>query len=270
MNKFVVVILTKDKKSTRVANLSRLFPSDNYVLIIRDCIPPSSLVNTTTYSAQQQAETMCINNVLSECRTKYPLSYVTILEDTSVTTSTAEQIHQILIQATQQAGWELFYLCKWLDRCDLYGIPQNVKNKTYSFVNTLSPNGFQAIMFSPRGRDIILGIIPMKNGKLFPPVTQPIAVQLNNNISNGNITAISTIPNVFEYNVNLATNSADFQKGTLCQPVNTPSTSTTDQTALSFMWYIIMIIMIILLVVALWYLFGGNHAKKDKGEDYKS
>jgi len=276
MTTFVVSILTtnKDLSSTRITNLKRLFPESRYVVRVDQCIPPSSLVSTTAYTAQQQAETICINKILSESRTQYPSAYVLIIKDTSITVSTSEQIYQLLNQATEQAGWELFYLTKWLDRCDLYGIPQNVKNKTYTFINTFSPNGFQAIMFSPRGRDVILGEIPMKNGKLFPPVTQPIEIQLNSNIANGNIIAISTVPNAFEYDISLATNTADFEKANLCSDVsltggiNQNGGSGTEQTGMSFIWYVIIIIMVILIVVALWYLFGGNHPKEKKKEEF--
>lgn len=271
MSKFIVTILTTDKNSTTVSNLKRLFPDSRYTVLIEECIPPANLVDTINYTALQQSETICVNKILTENNSNYPDSYSLIIKDTSVTVSTADQIYQLLNQVTQQAGWELFYLTKWLDRCDLYGIPQNVKNKTYTFINTFSPNGFQAIMFSPKGRDVILGKIPMKNGKLFPPVTQPIENQFNQNISNGNITAISTIPNLFEYDINQATTIADFQKGSMCSP-NIGVTSTiagTDQTPLSFIWYIIILIMIIVIIFAIWYLTGGNHEKKTDKEDFK-
>lgn len=274
MPTFVVSILTTDPNSTRVANLKRLFPDSRYIVRVDTCIPPSTLVNTITFTSQQQAESICVNKILTESREQYPEAYVLILKDTSVTVSTMEQIYQLLNQATEQAGWELFYLTKWNDRCDLYGIPQNVKNKTYTFINTFSPNGFQAIMFSPRGRDIIIGVIPMKNGKLFTPVTQAIEIQLNSNIANGNIIAISTIPNIFEYNISLATNSADYEKANLCSATSIAGsrnrTVTTEQTGMSLLWYIIIIIMIILIVVALWYLFGGNHPKKKEVEEFNS
>jgi len=273
-SQFIINILTTDVNSNRVNNLKLLFPTTRYVVRVISCIPPKSLVDTTTYTAQQQAETICVTNILNDCRLTYPNSYVLIIKDTSVTVSTADQIYQLLNQATEQAGWDLFYLTKWLDRCDLYGVPQNVRNKTYTFINTFSPNGFQCIMFSPRGRDVILGIIPMNNGKTFTPITQPIEIQLNSNISNGNIVAISTIPNVFDYDVSLATTSADFEKMNTCSANsvignNVTNTGTSDKTPLSFIWYIIVIIMIILIVVALWYIFGGNHDKKKKEEFVK-
>ena len=271
--KFVVTILTTNVESGDARDLSLLFPKSKYKVRIEECIPPLSLVDTENYSAQQQAETLCIDKILSMDKQKYPDCYSLIIKDTSVTVSTPEQIYQLLIQATQQSGWELFYLTKWLDRCDLYKNPQEIKNRTYSFINTFSPNGFQAIMLSPKGRDVILGEIPMKNGRFFPPVTQPIEVQLNENISAGNITAISTIPNIFEYDVNKATTEEDYLKGTLCSPESIEGRifSRTDPTPLSFIWYVIVIIMIILAAIAFWYLTGGNSNEiNNRGSDKES
>jgi len=111
-------------------------------------------------------------------------------------------------------SWEIFYLANWLDRCDLYRSFSNADD-LIKIAKTFSPNGLQAMLFSPRGRDMLLGRIPMRNHEFFTPIRFPLSQQLNENIQCGNISSITTTPNFFNYNVTLAKTKPDLLK--LCE-----------------------------------------------------
>lgn len=108
------------------------------------------------------------------------------LQSSSITKASNNQILQFLKDSLTQE-WDLLYLCKWLDRCDLY--PQYQKsNSNYFTVRSYFPNGLQALIVSPQGRVKILS--DRINGE----------IGLTHSIRDGKLIALSSIPNIFEIN----------------------------------------------------------------------
>ena len=108
---------------------------------------------------------------------------------------------------------------------------------------TFSPNGIQSLLLSPLGRDQILGYKPVKNGTYLQPLTTTLSQTLNENIEFGNISAITTSPLFFYYDVNQAKTVNDIQK--LCQ-CRKPEFDTSPD-AVPYLWAVILFSIIIVL-----------------------
>jgi hypothetical protein len=198
---------------------------------------------------------------LKSARKCFPDDYCIIIKDTSVTNSTTDEIVKIVLTAIDlnrdhrgcvMHKWQMCYLSRWLDRCDLYREEAEIKGVT-KIVKTLSPFGIQAIMFSPEGRDIVLGKKKMRNGKYFPPISLPLGDQFNENIGEENINAICVVPNLFEFNVMMATNELDFLKLSECrfpsidQMSSQPEEEFNPPGVIPFLWFLVVVGGVILL-----------------------
>lgn len=161
--------------------------------------------------------------------------------------------------------WDIFYLCKWLDRCDLYKTCARSKGTT--LVKTESPLGDQALLFSPLGRDMVLGIKPLRSvyhcGKkcdekceFFTPITLPLGEQLNFAIEEGNIKALASSPNLFEFDVKLAKFNIDLLKLSECRLPDQEVEEEDENLpgAIPLIWFLIVVGGIILLA---WIFYQG-------------
>ena len=149
--------------------------------------------------------------------------------------------------------WEVAYLADWLDRCDLFRKLSKSTDLT-KWVKTFSPNGIQAQLWSPVGRDIVLGRTPMKSGNFFTPINAPLSQKLNKNIELGNISAITTSPPFFYFDETLATLTTDLDKSCFCRQPD----STSPNGAISFA---VFAILASLLIVFAWFVYitWGKH-----------
>lgn len=143
---------------------------------------------------------------------KVPTSPVLIIKNTSISAASPDLIYQVSFQVLRDPSIDLLYLCKWQDRCHLYTDQEYFQGISLS--NTYSPQGFQAVVFSPKGRNILLGIQPMKNGKNLASLDD-----IPREISNGNINAKATSPNLINYDINTATRYKEYDKTVECAPV---------------------------------------------------
>ncbi len=198
----------------------------------------------------------------------FPEDFCIIIKDTSVTNSTTEEIVKIILSAIdinkdnkycKKHNWQLCYLTKWLDRCDLYKEEAKIKGVT-KIVKTFSPLGIQSILFSPEGRDIIIGKHRMNNGKFFiPPINSPLGDQFNLNIGLGNINATCVVPNLFNFNVMLSTNDIDFLKQCECRQPTTEQSK--GPGAIPFLWFVIVMASVILLAWFFYQIVGKENIR---------
>lgn len=79
-------------------------------------------------------------------------SYCLFIKPNSIPSLGNEKIREFL--KGLHTDWDLFYLCKWLDRCDLYDDYGEIG--PIKTVRTYFPNGIQALIVSPEGRGKIL------------------------------------------------------------------------------------------------------------------
>jgi len=148
---------------------------------------------------------------------------------------------QVALERAQKA--DLFFLCKWNDACNKY---VDVTNPPASTVETslkwsIQPTSTQAVMYTPSTRDYIRQSLITSNITL--------SDLLNTNISQGNLLATVFVPNLIDFDIDLATSNDDYQKLNECAP--SPSTTTQSNTTSSIIWLVIIIIAVILVA---WFL----------------
>lgn len=258
MNPISVYILSSDATSQRTSQVKSLFASGLFKVTITTISPPPGLQTNPSLSLGDALEAYRAQWCLDNARTQNPNGYVIIVKDTSVSNASPEDIANIVSSAISSTGWHVCYLCRWLDRCDLYTDKRPIAGTTTLIVKTQSPQGVQAILFSPSGRDIILGQQPLNNGQSFTPITKPLGTQLNQAITQGSLNATCVVPNLIEYDVTVSKDASDYAKLAECQyqglPLSSSSTSTNlQQQGLSFGWFLLILLIIILLIGAYFY-----------------
>lgn len=103
--------------------------------------------------------------------------YVIMCKDTAVSTSPSSRIYDVLETAIQSnteepnsiQGFDLFYLAKWADRCDLYTNTRDFQNTGIKIVNSASPNGVLCLMFSPEGKAKFLEVFNIETNPIPKP-----------------------------------------------------------------------------------------------------
>nr|QBK91666.1 MAG: glycosyltransferase family 25 [Pithovirus LCPAC302] len=189
-------------------------------------------------------------DALCDSHKHFPHDFTIIIKDTSVTNCDIHDVAEIILSAIKlnrhKDIWDLCYLCKWLDRCDLYKELVKKDGKT-QIVKTFAPLGIQAIMFSPKGRDIVLGKKKMKNKEFFTPITLPLGDKLSAEISNKNIKATAVVPNLFDFDVltvQTTGNELNYLKSAECRvPVPNDNDNGGDNLgAIPFFWFVVVVI----------------------------
>lgn len=238
----VVYILTSDAESQRTNKVRSLFDNGLFIVRISTISPPKN-----GSSSKSQLEAYRYQWCLENARQQYPDKHVLIVKDTSVSNSSPERIADIVSSALVAGGWDVFYLCRWLDRCNLYSEKRPISGMTTLLAKTVSPHGTQALLFSPRGRDIVLGKETMSNGEKFSLQGKSLGSQLNDAIAKGHISAQCTVPNLIEYDVTTAKSSDDYHKLSECDTTIGKS-HLQQNSGFGWIWLIIVLVIVVLIV----------------------
>jgi hypothetical protein len=146
---------------------------------------------------------------------------------------------------TDKSHFDLMYLAKWSDRCDLQRSIGTVFNKTVNLVETSAPHGIQAVLISPDG-------ITKLKAKLANPIGYPVSFALTRLIGDNFLKALTTSPNVMSFGAQYATTSIDYVKTHECEvPPDDNGKPTPKSSNLTLFIFII----VFLVVVAVFYFF---------------
>jgi len=220
--KVIVVIIPDDACVPRNNVIRYLFSNPMFNII--DVKPKvGNNVDTPGLTSDQYFEICAVRDGLLAARNLDPLAACIIIKDTSTSASDPSTVANIVSKSLAVDCFDLCYLCKWLDMCQLYtDVGHDTKNDKISLMKTKSPHGIQAILFSVQGRDIVLGTRTMANGQHFI-INNSLDVRLSHEIFNCNISAICTVPNVIDYDIAFnASSNSDFIKANECVPVTGP------------------------------------------------
>jgi hypothetical protein len=184
-------------------------------------------------------------------------TYTLICHDTSTTTANAEVVGDMLAAAglvnSGDNAWELFYLSRWLDKCDSMTATANVNGYANSIADTPSPFGIQCLILSKTGRTRLRTLMEAAKVSGAVPET-PLNILINSWIMNSTdpeIRAKAATPNLFVYDIARKTSKSDYSKTNECResaPAKKLKTKDANQT---FFWF--MIIFAIVLLVA-WFI----------------
>jgi hypothetical protein len=138
---------------------------------------------------------------------------------------------------------DLFFLCKWNDACNKYTDVDNSGNiDNGSMLKwSIQPTATQAIMYTPSSCNFIR--------EALTTATIPLSDLLNSNIAKGNLLATVFVPNIIDFDIDLATSNDDYTKLNECATAQGTTGSTSNTAAL--IWLILIIIAVILVAWAL-------------------
>jgi hypothetical protein len=201
---------------------------------------------------------------------------VIIIKDSSISTAlphTLEDVegrkvsgirNKIEIALSKATEVDLYFLCRWNDLCDKN---ENVnlgpsQDPGLELKKSIQPTATQAIMYTPRMRDelrqVLDGLVRSHQTK-----KKSLGEILNNGVSSGKWRAVVFIPNLVDFDVNLATSVDDFDKlnecarpGYLTKKKTTTTTSTTNTSQI--IWIVVAIIIVVLLVLIFLRYSRGN------------
>ncbi len=278
-SKVIVMIVPDMANVSRSELITRLYSDDMFDIII-----VKGEISTLTSGDMNRDlyESMVFNNALTMMNDKHPDSYCIIVKDTSVSMAGPDLIAKIVKEciATSKA-WDVCYLCKWSDKCQLYdsyslndGNDGNNEKKintpllsvtagrntpsvqnAYSIMRTYSPQGLQAVMFSPSGRMKITGKTTDKDGNknVKPKI---LSEMLTKDIYEGKLRAHCVVPNLFNYDIMLnALSNQDYMKLNECEPVTLSGKENNKLNPYNVMWVVCVILLIIIVIfIALRYM----------------
>lgn len=236
----VVYIIRDEGKVDNRSKISKYFDDKSIQVLIPEIKYEDIL---TEGKLPQRHEAYQLGWCLTDARKKYGDKSILIVKDSSKCISSNHTVSKILKEIDRDKQFHICYLGKWGDKCHLYSHRKRISSTDYDLVKTSNPQGLQALVISPLGRDIILGIEPMNNGEYFHG-RGCIHENLSSYIRKGNITAYCITPNLINYDLSLALKDEDFLKINECEPVVNKNNCRSGINR-----YVSVIVVIILLVI---------------------
>jgi hypothetical protein len=235
-----VYILSDDPKSEKVHHLKRLFGHEIFIVNV---LSPQCEDSKSELDCEYNRCIASLNDSYRNSSTDYTI----VIKDTSISHATPDSMADIISTIINSGDFHICYLCKWNDRCDLYTNKTPIDNSTAIIAKTQYANGIQALLFSPSGRDIVLGRKPMKNGKHFSmEASSNLGYHLTQETLKNNIDSICIVPNLISYNFTEAKNNEDYKKTQEC---DIPGDLNQSNPATSgWLWTFLIIIIIILII----------------------
>lgn len=255
-----VYLLSGDPDSERVDKLSRAFDHPLFDLKIVNISYPYDDEEYGDDYDKRAAEMYRFRWCLKHSQERDPNAYVLVIKDTSVSHVSSDQLANIVNVActkngkTPQDSWHLFYLCKWNDRCDMYDNKSGPSVDGTQMVRSYSPHGLQSIIFSPYGRDVIVGKKNLLNGDKFTYHRgDSLGATLNKCILDKQINAFTTTTNVFNYDPVVAENTGDLFKLNSCDtyPIDDNHHDNSRFSPAMFAVAVIIIAFVIIILIAL-------------------
>lgn len=274
----LVIILQCESKlcDANIINLKWAFSDPYFTIQVCAVDPPPNIPTSKTLTYEQYMENYYMRKALtyaaegpyianskgvSEAQLWWSKIPVIIVKDSSVSNITPSSItdeehsdnpedeiiggmkRRITVALNKASQADLFFLCKWHDACNKYVDVEGVGGIDHSSTLkwSVQPTATQAIMYTPSSRDYIR--------ESLLTATLPISDLLNTNISKGNLLATVFVPNIIDFDIDLATSNDDYNKLNECAHIQTTSQSSNN--VASFLWFAVIIILIILVAWAL-------------------
>lgn len=177
---------------------------------------------------------------------------VLVMIDTGLTHLSATTFEEVLSKLLgSHLDFDLFYLCKWQDHVQRYREVNEIERGKASYYWSTAPCGLYAILFQPETLDIIHNKRTLPDGRYFSCGGELVDLdaQLRNEVYNGNLRALVTIPNIVDFNPTYARIDTDYAK--LQQATNFDMTQ--EQSVSSVATYIWFAIVTILIIVLAWF-----------------
>lgn len=189
---FVFYIISDNNRSLIDRSLSLFENRDNITIEIPTIIIPPKF--NTNYDLCLTYKVLWI---LDDSKRRYQDFNTFILLDSSLSLIDPSRVSDIILGSVSLPNWDLIFFNKNLERCDLFRDQQEIGDVSY--VRNFNPNNIQSTLFSPNGRDILLGLIDMPDGNRFK--TTNLFIDLQSNLISENIISYVTTVNIFVYDI---------------------------------------------------------------------
>jgi hypothetical protein len=175
---------------------------------------------------------------------KEPILFIT---DTSVTNADASVVESIVTSLLTNK-WDICYLSKWLDSCDLYSNKRLINNNGTILVDAVNPHGIQALLIRPDNFSVnpANGEVSWKGSKI--DFEKDISTTFQKLISNKSIVAATVTPNLFNVDPSTITNPSDYVKLNECRSIDTDTVTTTNSNLIIYILIGIAILLLLFLI----------------------
>lgn len=205
----LVYILSKDPSSIQTNLVKSHFSNplfDPVVIKVED----------TPGITSDQQEYNSVKSALNHAFKTDPGAFSILIKEESATTASPDSIASIVNSAIHTTGWDICYLCKWNDDCSSHSDKMHIAGSTTTIARTYYPSGIQALLFSPKGRDILRSEKKLIDGTLFKYTSGSLSDILRNYIAERKIIADVVNPNLFEFDIAFAQSPMDYAKTHEC------------------------------------------------------
>ncbi len=234
----LVIILQCETKpcDTNIATISKCFSDPYFQVQVCAVETPGNINNLENYYLRKALTYAAEGPYTKELTPLKQWSHLPclIIKDSSISNISDPKIMKLRVQTAidtvQQA--DLFFLCKWNDTCDKYTDVSSDKQLKW----TLQPTATQAILFRPNGRDLIKTELETS--------TLAAADVINSQIVKKKVMATVFVPNIIDFDIDLATSAADYYKLNECAVQTTATTNSTSSSAI--IWFFVLLFIILL------------------------
>ena len=170
-----------------------------------------------------------------------PEGHTIVLTDRVLTTQKGKRVLDLISTCISVGDFDLAYLFKYGDKCQMQ---ESVTTACQtSIVSCHSPFGLEAILYSPSGRDIILGKKTMRDGTKLK-IKKGLEKTLNGKIYDGAIKSIALSPNLFEYDTaNNCVDVSQYSYRNECAPLQLdPRTNSSSSWSIVYLAFALIII----------------------------
>ena len=248
----VVYILTGDTNSPRTHHVKGLFDNPLFIVNVVTVDDPVKLVVSDKITREESLEHYRISWCLEDAKKFNPDNPTIIVKDTSVSNSSPDTIAEIVSTALASNTWDICYLCKWLDRCDLYTDKITIPGRTTIIAKTQTPQGTQAILLTPKARDYLESYVKDHL------IEQSYSSMLQQQILTAKLNATCVVPNLLEYDITAAKSDLDYLKTYQCDSKsNRIVVDPTQSSGSSFGW-LIFLILILLVILGIYWIYKNK------------
>lgn len=170
MEKVIVFIVTDNVNSQNVSRTSYLFSGNLFeikvVSINLPDLPEDEECGRYGLKTWIDEDYYRLSWIMKQASQRYANSHILIIKDTVVTHTNSRAVEDIVSQLLSKE-FDICYLSKWQDRCDLYTDFVKLEDCCSMLAKTFYPSGLQSVLISPKGREILLANQKMKNGDKF-------------------------------------------------------------------------------------------------------
>lgn len=239
-----VYVFTEISKERATILSESLFSNSAFEVII----PNFDLIPNNT----ENLENIKVLNILMNGKLKAPNKPLLIIKDTSTSSSDSTHLATMLNEIIEKTVFDIFYLSRWLDKCDMNSPVMTLENKLVRVTTTHYAQGFQAILFSNTGRDKVIDLLQKDDPRNLSDI-------LLDSISRKKMTPLCAIPNLIEFDIKLASNILEntFKNSMCLMNVNDVKDKETlknkevekiDDTNYNYIWIVLFFIILIIII----------------------